>query len=85
VFIQVILRAVHKTPLILDTVLKMNLKTERFTNNRKANQLPTREYRKPFAVPEKVQPERCRERKRTRVETSCNKCWPVEGKATPPV
>ena len=44
----------HQTSLMLGAVLKMNPKTERFTNNRKANQLLTREYRKPFAVPEKV-------------------------------
>ncbi len=44
----------HQTPLILGAVLKMNPKTERFTNNHEANQLLTREYRKPFVVPEKV-------------------------------
>jgi predicted dehydrogenase len=44
----------HQTPLILGPALKMNPETERFTNNRKANQLLTREYRKPFVVPEKV-------------------------------
>ena len=44
----------HRTPLMLGAVLKLNPKTERFTNNRKANRLLTREYRKPFAVPEKV-------------------------------
>src|ERR1022692_405998 len=44
----------HKTPLILGTTLKMNPKAERFTSNHKANQLLTREYRKPFVVPEKV-------------------------------
>jgi predicted dehydrogenase len=44
----------HQTPLMLGAVLKMNPKTERFTNNRKANQLLTRAYRKPFAVPEEV-------------------------------
>src|ERR1017187_620660 len=44
----------HQTPLMLGAVLKMNPKTERFTNNRKANQLLSREYRNPFAVPEKV-------------------------------
>jgi predicted dehydrogenase len=43
-----------KTPLMLGEVLKMNPKTERFTNNRKANRLLTREYREPFVVPEKV-------------------------------
>jgi hypothetical protein len=44
----------HQTPLMLGAVLKMNPKNERFTNNRQANQLLTREYRKPFVVPEKV-------------------------------
>jgi predicted dehydrogenase len=44
----------HQTPLRLGEVLKMNPKTERFTNSRKANQLLTREYRKPFIVPDKV-------------------------------
>jgi predicted dehydrogenase len=43
----------HQTPLMLGAVLKMNPKTERF-NHHKANQLLTREYRKPFVVPEKV-------------------------------
>ncbi len=44
----------HQTLLMLGAVLKMNPKTERFTNNRKANQFLTREYREPFVVPEKV-------------------------------
>jgi hypothetical protein len=44
----------RRTPLVLGTVLKLDSKTERFTNNRKANRLLTREYRKPFVVPEKV-------------------------------
>jgi hypothetical protein len=44
----------HQTPLMLGAVLKMNPKTERFTNNRKANQFLSREYRDPFVVPEKV-------------------------------
>ena len=44
----------QKTPLILGEVLKINPKTQRFTNNNEANQLLTREYRKPFVVPEKV-------------------------------
>ena len=44
----------HRTPLMLGAVLKMNPKTERFTNNRKANELLTREYREPFVVPGKV-------------------------------
>jgi len=34
--------------------LSMDPKTQRFTNNDKANQLLTREYRKPFVVPDKV-------------------------------
>jgi len=34
--------------------LKMNPKSERFTNNSKANELLTRDYRHPFVVPEKV-------------------------------
>ncbi len=45
---------IEKTPLTLGEHLKMNPKTERFTNNSKANKLLTREYRKPFVVPEKV-------------------------------
>jgi hypothetical protein len=44
----------RQTPLMLGALLKMNPKTGRFTNNRKANQLLTREYREPFVVPEKV-------------------------------
>lgn len=44
----------HQTHLTLGAVLKMNPKTERFTNNSAANKLLTREYRRPFAVPEKV-------------------------------
>ena len=44
----------QKTPLMLGEVLNINPKTERFTNNPEANQLLTREYRKPFVVPEKV-------------------------------
>jgi hypothetical protein len=32
----------------------MDPKTEKFTNNPEANKLLTREYRKPFVVPEKV-------------------------------
>lgn len=44
----------HQTPLLLGAVLKLNPKTERFTNNHRANQLLTREYRQPFVVPEKV-------------------------------
>jgi predicted dehydrogenase len=44
----------HKTPLILGEMLKMNPSEERFVNNPKANELLTREYRAPFVVPEKV-------------------------------
>ena len=44
----------RQTPLTLGPALKMNSDTEQFTNNREANQLLTREYRKPFVVPEKV-------------------------------
>lgn len=44
----------HKTPLMLGEVLKMNPKTERFIKNDQANQLLTREYRQPFVVREKV-------------------------------
>ncbi len=44
----------NKTPLVLGSVLKMNPKTERFTDAPKANELLTREYRTPFVVPEKV-------------------------------
>ncbi len=43
-----------KTPLMLGEGLKMDPKTERFTNNNNANHLLTRKYRRPFAVPEKV-------------------------------
>jgi hypothetical protein len=45
---------VYQTPMVMGAVLKMNPRTERFTNNHEANQLLTREYRKPFVVPEKV-------------------------------
>ncbi|MGE3803902.1 MAG: Gfo/Idh/MocA family protein [Gemmataceae bacterium] len=34
--------------------LEIDTKTETFTNNKEANRLLTREYRKPFVVPEKV-------------------------------
>lgn len=43
-----------KTPLTLGPVLKMNPETERFIDNAEADKLLTREYRKPFVVPEKV-------------------------------
>jgi len=38
----------------LGMFLKMDPKNETFTNNKRANALLTREYRKPFVVPEKV-------------------------------
>jgi predicted dehydrogenase len=44
----------YQTPLVMGAVLKMDPRTERFTNNHEANQLLTREYRKPFVLPEKV-------------------------------
>ena len=43
-----------KTPATLGTVLKMNPQTERFIDNAQADQLLTRDYRKPFVVPAKV-------------------------------
>ena len=43
-----------QTPMMLGPVLKMDAKTERFTNNAEANNHLTREYRQPFAVPERV-------------------------------
>ena len=43
-----------KTQLTIGPVLKMDPKTERFIGNDKANALLTRDYRKPFVVPEKV-------------------------------
>jgi len=42
------------TPAALGAVLKMDPKTERFVGNTAANQMLTRDYRKPFVVPEKV-------------------------------
>jgi predicted dehydrogenase len=42
-----------KSPATLGAVLNMDPKTERF-DNKQANQMLTREYRKPFVVPEKV-------------------------------
>jgi predicted dehydrogenase len=44
----------HKTPARLGVALKVDVKAERFLGNREANHLLTREYRKPFFVPEKV-------------------------------
>ncbi len=43
-----------QTKATLGAFLKMNPKTEKFVNNSGANALLTREYRKPFVVPEKV-------------------------------
>ena len=43
-----------KTPATLGAVLKMDPQTERFIGNRKANKLLTRDYRKPFVVPDSV-------------------------------
>ena len=42
------------TPLKLGATLEMDPKAERFTNNKEANQMLTREYRKPFVVPANV-------------------------------
>jgi hypothetical protein len=44
----------HKTPATLGAVLKMDPKTERFLDHPGALPLLTREYRKPFVVPEEV-------------------------------
>jgi hypothetical protein len=38
----------------LGPILKMDPKTERFVNRERANALPTRPYRAPYIVPEKV-------------------------------
>lgn len=43
-----------KTPVRLGPSLRMNPKSERFSGNKAANRLLTREYRKPFVVPERV-------------------------------
>jgi predicted dehydrogenase len=43
-----------KTPLLLGAHLEMNPETERFNENSRANDLLTREFRKPFVVPDKV-------------------------------
>jgi len=43
-----------KTPATLGEVLKLDVKSERCTSNGKVNDWLTRDYRKPFAVPEKV-------------------------------
>jgi hypothetical protein len=42
------------TPATLGEVLKVDVKAEQFIGNRKASQLWTRDYRKPFVVPKKV-------------------------------
>jgi len=44
----------EKTPLTLGAPLEFDAKTESFPGNATANALLTREYRKPFVVPEKV-------------------------------
>ena len=43
-----------KTPLTMGVMLKMDPQTERFVNNDAANKMLTRDYRKPYVVPEKV-------------------------------
>jgi predicted dehydrogenase len=43
-----------KTPVTVGAFLKMDPKTERFIGNKRANELLTRDYRKPFVVPKKV-------------------------------
>jgi predicted dehydrogenase len=43
-----------KTPVTLGEVLKLDVKTERCTGSPKVNEMLTRNYRKPFVVPEKV-------------------------------
>jgi predicted dehydrogenase len=44
----------NKTKAILGVFLRMNPRTEKFIKNETANQLLTREYRRPFVMPEKV-------------------------------
>jgi predicted dehydrogenase len=44
----------QKTPATLGEMLKMEPKTERFSDNHMANLMLTREYRKPFVVPARV-------------------------------
>lgn len=44
----------NQTPASLGVPLKMDPKTERFTNNNDANKLLTRNYRAPFVVPKNV-------------------------------
>jgi predicted dehydrogenase len=43
-----------KTPAVLGQALRMNPKTEKFVDNKAADALLTREYRKPFVVPAKI-------------------------------
>src|SRR2546427_3759748 len=43
-----------KTKATLGVALKMDPRTEQFLGNAEANKLLTRDYRKPFVVPEKV-------------------------------
>lgn len=45
---------IHETLPTLGAALKMDPKTERFVGNHKANTMLTRQYRKPFVVPEQV-------------------------------
>jgi len=45
---------ITKDKITLGVPLKMNPKTERFSDNEKANDMLTRHYRAPFIVPEKV-------------------------------
>ena len=44
----------QETPLSLGVHLRMNPRTERFRRNREANAMLTRDYRKPYVVPENV-------------------------------
>ena len=44
----------HETPLTLGTYLKMDPVAERFIDNEAANDMLTRNYRKPYVVPEIV-------------------------------
>jgi hypothetical protein len=44
-----------KTPVTLGAVLKMDVKGERVIDNAAANKMLTREYRKPFVVPERFE------------------------------
>ena len=43
---------IHGSAVTLGPWLELNPKTERFTSNQKANRLLTRNYRKPFVVPD---------------------------------